>query len=107
MHHLVFVDVYVDGTKRVANTLYLDGVTRYGYLPLPNFVQLLPNLKVTSGRVSSEDFLQVLPCFFRRLGVLNVAKNVFMDTCCQTLHYPTCSLLPCWVVGISDVGFVF
>ena len=43
--------------------------------------------------------------FFRRLGVLNVAKHV--DTCCQAIHYPTRYLLPRWVGGVCDFGFVF
>ena len=50
---------------------------------------------------------KVCPRFFRRLGISNVSKHVVVDTCFQAIHYPTRSLLPRWVVGVCDFGFVF
>ena len=107
MHHLVFIDVYVDGAKRVANAFDLGGVVQHGHVFLLYVVHLLPKLKLVCRRVGVENLLEIFQRLFGRLGVSNVAKHVVVDTCCQAIHYPTCSLLPRWVVSVCGFGFVF
>ena len=73
LHHLFFVDVDVDGAKRVANALDLGGVVRHGHLFLAYVVQLLPELKLAHGCVRGENLFGIFPRLFGRLGVANVA----------------------------------
>ena len=107
LHHLFFVDVDVDGAKRVANALDLGGVVRHGHLFLAYVVQLFPELKLACGCVFGENLLEIFPRLFGRLGVANVAKHVVVYTCYQAVQHPTRSLLPRWVVGVCDFRFVF
>ena len=44
-------------------------------------------------------------CCQASLGVL--AKNVIVNTCCQSIFYPTRSLLPWRIVSICDGRFIF
>ena len=106
-HDIVFIDIYVDGAKRVANALHLGDVVRHEHVLLSNVVQLLSELKLACRRVGIENSLEILPHLFMRLGVLNVVKHVIVDTCCQVIHYPTFSLIPRWIVGIFYFGFAF
>ena len=66
--------------------LLIAGVVQHGYVLLSNVIQLLPELKLMGCHVGDTDFLQVLPRFFKRLGVSNVAKHVIVITCCQAIH---------------------
>ena len=100
LHHLVFVDIYFDGSKRVTNVLDLGGVVQYFDLFLLHVVQLLLELKLACCRVRGKNILEIFPRLFGRLGVLNVAKYVVVDTCCQIIYYRTRSLLPRWIVGL-------
>ena len=68
LNHLVFVDVYVDGPKRAANTVDVDCVIRDGHILLLYGVHLLPEFMLVGGRVGGEDILQVLPRFLRHLA---------------------------------------
>ena len=100
LHYLVFIDVYVDGAKRVANAFDLGVVVQHEHVILFNVVQLLPELKLVCRRVGDENRLEIFPRLFGRLSVSNVAKYVVADTCCQAIHYLTRSLLARWVVGV-------
>ena len=83
LHHLVFVDIYVDRAKRVTNTLAFGGVVRHEHVLLSNVVQLLSELKLTCRCTCGKNLLEILPRLFRRLGFSNVVKHVIVDTCCQ------------------------
>ena len=106
-HDIVFIDIYVDGAKRVANALDLGGVVQHGHVFLVYVFQLLSELKLACRRVRGENLLEIYSRLFGRLGVLNVTKHVVLDTCCQEIDYPTHSLLPRWVVGVCNFGFLF
>ena len=57
LNHLVFIDVYVDGAKRVTNALDFGGLVGHGHVFLSNVIQLLSELKLSSGCVGGEHFL--------------------------------------------------
>ena len=57
VYHLVFVDVFVDGAKRVANDFNLGSVVRHRHVLLSYVVKLLPELKLARRRVRGENFL--------------------------------------------------
>ena len=79
LHILVFVDVYVDGAKLVANAFDLGSVVRHKHILLLYVVQLLPELKIARRRVHGEMFLKIFPRLVGRLGISNVAKHVVVD----------------------------
>ena len=93
--------LYVDVVMRVTNTLYLDGVIKHRHVLLPNVVQLLRAV------VFAEKIF--LKFSHTSLGILAswMWLSMWSWTCCQTIHYPNCFLLPHWVVGIYYVGFIF
>ena len=67
MHHLIIVDVDVDGAKQVAKALYLGSVVRHGHVFLLDVIQLLAELKLARGCVRGENLLEIFPCLFGRL----------------------------------------
>ena len=69
MHHLIIIDVDVDGAKRVANALYLGGLVRHGHVFLLDVVQLLAELKLARGCVCGKNLLEIFPRLFGRLGI--------------------------------------
>ena len=92
MHHLIIVDIDVDGAKRVADPLYLGGVVRHGHVFLLDVIQLLAELKLACGCVRGENLLEIFPRLFGRRRVSYVAKHVVVYTCCQAIHYVACGL---------------
>ena len=96
----MFLDIHVDGGKKVLEILDLGCIVRQRQIFLSDIGKLLPELQLPCYCASGKNPLEIHPRLLCRLAIPNVAQELVTHIGCKVVENSACRLSPSQKISV-------